>query len=193
MNKRYLYIFCIVGLFLVTLVAALLIDNVGKQPEDKHITTIASTDESLLEGETTNLSTGDSQTELTGETEKEPSFKIDFGVGERPALDTTTAPQKEQTTQSTSSTGKTQPTQGQNSEATQLPVDEENGMPNKLLTYEEFLALSNAQQQAYFYLFEDPLKYAQWLQKAQQEYEDGKTSITVTGPVDLSTLPAERK
>ena len=57
-----------------------------------------------------------------------------------------------------------------------------------LLSYEAFLALSNEEQEAYFFRFADPLDYAAWLKAAKKAYEDDLTSIIVTGPVDLETL-----
>lgn len=192
MNKRYLYIFCIVGLLLVASVAVMLIGSIGgwTTAMDKTVLVTVAQTEATAQN-TTQEQTVPGETQQNDGAEKTPDFEVAFGVGDGQRFDDKTQTQGEQKPLATTTPVTTKPTQGENTESTQTPVAGENGKPDKLLRYEEFLALSNAQQQAYFNLFEDPLEYAKWLQKAQQEYEDGKTSITVTGPVDISTLPAE--
>lgn len=191
MNKRYLYIFCTVGFLLVALVAAMLIGNAGGwiNTADKTLFVTDNTTEETKQNNAAQEPSVSGQTEQTVGTENDPDFEVEFGVGGRPAFGGETETAEQQKPSDTTAPVTTQPTQGQNKETTQPPVTGENGMPEKLLTYEEFLALSNEDQQAYFYLFADPVDYAQWLQQAQQEYEDRQISIIVTGPVDLETLP----
>lgn len=255
MNRKYLYIFCSVGLLLVALVVAMLLGSAGNGTSATGKTTvgIGDTTEQTVQGSVVQDQSSSEQRQPVGETEPMPSFDVELGVGgELVFEETTEAPDEQeptvtaptatiqpttdqntetteasqtpnsestQTTPSadgesdvgddgvsggetetpdeqeptvTAPTETTQPTTDQNTEptdATQPSDTESSGMPSELLTYEEFLALTPAEQQAYFFLFEDPLDYARWMQKAQQEYEDGQTSIIVTGPVDLSTLP----
>ena len=213
MNKRSVYHIYAVVILVVALVSVVLIGCMKVQQGNAPATTIGTQSESLTEqttssiwteNETSDISTGDTQTAQTPTTATEPSLNIETGVGEgKPNIET--KPVEEQPTQPTQgqSTQPTQPTQGQSdsttqptqsqstqtTQPTQQAVSGGNGKPDKLLTYEEFLKLSNEKQQEYFFLFEDPLDYAAWLQQAQKEYQDNQQSIVVTGPIDLSTLP----
>lgn len=195
MNKKFLIIFCTVGFLLVALAAALLIGSAGAwSPAPQLMTTTGTAGETGSSGYSTadGCKTDTGETQQTGqvdETGEEPSFQVEFGVGEAPTFDAASAATNGKTDQSTQPPESSRPTQVQNPDGTLDATGGENGMPDKLLTYKEFLALSNADQQAYFFLFADPLDYARWLRQAQQDYEDGKTSIVVTGPVDLETLP----
>lgn len=190
MNKNFLIIFCAVGFLLVALVAALLIGSAGgRSSAPQPVATTGTAGETGSSGHSTDdggeTDTGETQQiGQTNETGEAPSFQVEFGVGDEAAFATTAETRDDQANQSTS----TQPTQGRDTAGTLDAANGENGMPDKLLTYEEFLALSNEDQQAYFFLFADPLDYALWLRQAQQDYEEGKTSVVVTGPVDLDDI-----
>ncbi len=189
MNKKFLLIFCAVGLLLVTLPVLLLIRKTGISLDAQKgtITIAAGETKAFQDNQSTAQQTVSSQTGQTDEAGETPSFRVEFGVAEAPDFDDTAATDgnAEKSTQPSEST---QPTRDQSTDGTLDATDGEKGMPDKLLTYEEFLALSNADQQAYFFCFDDPLDYAQWLRRAQQDYEAGKAEIVVTGPVDFGDL-----
>lgn len=189
MNKKFLLIFCAVGLLLVTLPVLLLIRKAGISLDAQKGTNAIAAGETkaFQDDQSTAQQTVSSQTGQTDEAGETPSFQVEFGVGEAPDFDATAATDGK-TEKSTRPSENTQPTRDQSTDGTLDAADGENGMPDKLLTYEEFLALSNAEQQAYFFCFDDPLDYAQWLRQAQQDYEEGKAEIVVTGPVDFGDL-----
>ncbi len=187
MKKKYLYIFCIVGCLLVVLVAALLIgDNGGLSGAPAKTTSTTTgrmetfdqsngTDDQIPSDSTEHFGTVDTQT--SGE-----DFEAEFGAEDgKPTL---------QSPQPDTESAVTQATQPQATQPTSPPATEGTGMPDVLLTYEQFLQLSAAEQDAYFLQFVDPRDYSAWLRKAKEEYEDNQTSIIITGPIDLSTLPA---
>lgn len=58
----------------------------------------------------------------------------------------------------------------------------------KRLTYEEFLALSAKDQEAYFYQYEDPADYLIWLENAKAEYEATRSTIISGGDVNIGDL-----
>lgn len=189
MNKKILLIFCAVGLLLVTLPVLLLIRKAGISLDAQKGTNAIAAGETkaFQDNQSTAQQTVSNQTGQTDEAGETPSFQVEFGVGEAPDFDATAATDGK-TEKSTQPSESTQPTRDQSTNGTLGAADGENGMPDKLLTYEEFLALSNAEQQAYFFCFDDPLDYAQWLRQAQQDYEEGKAEIVVTGPVDFGDL-----
>ena len=193
MNKRYLYIFCTVGLLLLALVAVMLIESSGGWTSKVEITLSAATNQTkdTEQNNTTQEQSTLGQAEQIAGNEQKPTFDVEFGVGGRPQVNATTEAPEEQKPPVTTDPTTTQPTQEQNTEATQPPVTGESGMPDVLLTYEQFIQLSEDEQDAYFLQFADPRDYAAWLRKAKKEYEDNQTSIIITGPIDLSTLPVD--
>ncbi len=52
---------------------------------------------------------------------------------------------------------------------------------SKTLTYKEYLALSAAEQQAYFESFDSPEDYMAWRTQAKKAYEDEQNAIRVEG------------
>ena len=50
-----------------------------------------------------------------------------------------------------------------------------------LLSYTEYLALSPAEQQAYYETFEDYEAYFEWLNQAKEDYENNKDQIEIGG------------
>lgn len=191
MNKKTMILLSIIGVLIVAFLAALLIGRAGFSVDTKVGTTTEAAGEATGIGSTE--STADTvsagQAEQTGQTGNEPTFEVDFGVGSRVDFDLTEPTRTNPAIQNTQPPTSSRPDHEQNTEGLLDAEMGEDGLPDKLLTYEEFLSLSNEDQQAYFFCFEDPVQYAQWLRQAQQDYEDGKTSIIVTGPVDLETLP----
>lgn len=183
MNKKFVCNLFAVIILLVALIATMLIGCMKVQQGNEPTATTGSQSESLLgseflseEDETTELPTDNTQNEQPSTAETEPSLEIEVEANQgKPIVD--------QNTQTT------KPEHGENNGTTKPDLSGSNGKPNKLLTYEEFLSLSNEEQQAYFFLFADPLDYAAWLQQAQKEYQDSQQSIVITGPIDLSTLP----
>ena len=57
------------------------------------------------------------------------------------------------------------------------------------LTYEEFLALSDKDQEAYFYQYADPADYLAWLENAMAEYEATRSTIVAEGDVNIGGTP----
>lgn len=63
--------------------------------------------------------------------------------------------------------------------------DSEASEPVTLLTFEEYLALSSAEQQAYFESFPSIQEYIAWYNAAQKEYEDSQNKVEVSGDVNI--------
>lgn len=55
------------------------------------------------------------------------------------------------------------------------------------MNYQQYMALSGKEQQAFFdkYFSDNPLGFANWFRKIKQEYDDGRTEIEATGPIDI--------
>jgi hypothetical protein len=64
-----------------------------------------------------------------------------------------------------------------------------------MLTYEEYLALTPAQQQAYYETFEDYEAYFAWLNQAKEDYENSKDQIEIdgSGSLDLGDIIGGKK
>lgn len=64
-----------------------------------------------------------------------------------------------------------------------------------MLTYEEYLALTPAQQQAYYETFEDYEAYFAWLNQAKENYENSKDQIEIdgSGSLDLGDIIGSKK
>lgn len=56
------------------------------------------------------------------------------------------------------------------------------------LTYEEFLALSDKDQEAYFYQHADLSDYLAWLENAMAEYEATRSTIVAEGDVNIGDI-----
>lgn len=54
-----------------------------------------------------------------------------------------------------------------------------------VLTYEEYMALSPAEQQAYYESFPSLEDYIAWHNAALAEYEENQDTIVATGPIDI--------
>ena len=53
------------------------------------------------------------------------------------------------------------------------------------LSYEEYLAMTPAEQQAHYERFASLEAYIAWHNAALAEYEENQTSVEVTGPIDI--------
>lgn len=64
-----------------------------------------------------------------------------------------------------------------------------------LLSYEEYLALTPAEQQAYYETFADYEAYFAWLNKAKEDYENNKDQIEIggNGSLDLGDIIGGKK
>lgn len=76
-----------------------------------------------------------------------------------------------------------QPTEPSEPQQTNPP--QAGGSDPAALTYEEYLAMSPAQQQAHYELFPSFEAYVAWHNAALAEYEEHQSSIEVTGPIDI--------
>lgn len=54
-----------------------------------------------------------------------------------------------------------------------------------VLTYEEYMALSPAEQQAYYESFPTLEDYIAWYNAAYAEYEENQDAVIATGPIDI--------
>ncbi len=63
-------------------------------------------------------------------------------------------------------------------------------VPSGPISYEEYLAMSGAEQEAYFAQFSDPMEYFAWLNAAKAEYDAKNPSIDIgaDGNIDLGGL-----
>lgn len=83
-------------------------------------------------------------------------------------------------------TGATQPTTGGNTNTTQPTTPKD---PAKV-TYEDYEAMSGAEQAAFFATFTNPEDFFTWYNKAKEAYEATKDEIILDGttPIDLGGL-----
>lgn len=192
MNKKTLLLFSAVGFLLVALLVVLLIGGAGESSEGHNSVPNTGGVNATNENDGTAEQVLGTGTDAFGQT---PTFRVDFGVGsveewgeteETPnPLQSIKPSQNSQTSQSTN------PSKESESDTKPAATTQNGGMPDVLLTYEQFIQLSEDEQDAYFLQFADPRDYAAWLRKAKKEYEDNQTSIIITGPIDLSTLPVD--
>lgn len=184
MNKKIIIALCAAGLLMLALLAAMLIGRGGRSPKTAIATTTGADQETRSTGTQTEAATQQvAADESTG-------FTAVAGVGDKEDWGPTEIPGG--SSQNTEAAQNREPaSEVETSPAQQNGTAPDDGMPDVLLTYEKFIQLSPAEQDGYFLQFADPRDYAAWLRAAKQEYEDNQTSIIITGPIDLSTLPAD--
>ena len=192
MNKKTLLLFSAVGFLLVALLVALLIGGAGESSGGHNSVPNTGGENATNENDGTEEQTLGTETDAFGQT---PTFWVDFGVGSveewGETEETPNPSQSIKPSRSSLPSQSTNPSKEIESDTKPAATTQNGGMPDKLLTYEEFLALSEDAQEAYFDEFADPLDYKAWLNAAKKEYEDNQTSVIITGPIDLGTLPAD--
>ena len=184
MNKKIIIAFCAAGLVMLALLAAMLMGRGERAPQTAVPTTTGA--DQQIQSAAAQTEAAEQQTAADGST----GFTVAAGVGDKEDWGPTEIPggssqaTEEAPNRETASEVDTSP-------ARQDGTAPDDGMPDVLLTYEKFMQLSPAEQDAYFLQFADPRDYAAWLRAAKQEYENDQTSIIITGPIDLGTLPAD--
>lgn len=131
-------------------------------------------------GNENNTNEGSSSTEITTLPEQtEPD-----GVVTRPDMNTQTEP-----TDPSESVPETVPatTPETEPETTKPSTQPAPSKPTLSMNYQQYMALSGAAQQEFYdqYFSDNPLGFASWFQKIKQEYDDGRTEIEGTGPIDI--------
>lgn len=199
-KKKLLIIVACVGMLLVIAVAILL-NSRDNTPQP------VPGDSSSSYGETkVDIYTLDTLSTDPTETGTVPTISVITGVGDRP--DVGDKDDKGNTSQGTSQSGNSTPTQGNsssqgnntkpdnsgssstdnsgNSSTGNSNSSSDNGSSSDWrLSWEEFLALSGPEQDAYFDRFDSLKDYKEWLNAAKQEYEDDHTTVIATGPITL--------
>jgi len=107
----------------------------------------------------------------------EPTDETD-PIVEDPPEESTTAP-----TEPVETTPAVKPTDPPAPPATNPP--QSGGSDPASLSYEEYLAMTPAQQQAHYEQFPSLEAYIAWHNAALAEYEENQTSIEVTGGIDI--------
>ena len=72
-------------------------------------------------------------------------------------------------------------------DTTPTTPDEPPANPDLSISFQQYDAMDWEAQQKFYnkYFAENPLGFAEWYQRIKQEYDDGKTEIIATGPVDI--------
>lgn len=97
---------------------------------------------------------------------------------------------KTQSDSDTSVISQNTPSTSDDKNSTPTNLKEKNKEDDDLLTFEEYLSLTAAQQQEYYKSFESVDAFADWYRTAQQEYKENDDSISLggDGTVDLNEL-----
>lgn len=113
---------------------------------------------------------------LPGELAQETTEPVQEPDGEDPTAEPTAPDETDPTEPDETDPAEptTQPTQPQ--AGTQEPV---------VLSYEEYMALSPAEQQSYYETFPSLEDYIAWHNAALAEYEANQDTVVATGPVDI--------
>lgn len=132
-------------------------------------------------------------TEPTEETEPVETTEPTEATEPVETTEPTEATEPVEPTEPTETTEPTDPTDSTQPEETTPPEIQEPTEPSEpveLLTYEEYMALSPEEQQAYFLSFEDPADYMAWFNQAKAEYEANKDDIVIGGDgnVDIGDI-----
>ena len=129
--------------------------------------------------------TENGQTNNNGTTTVDPSApSFVAGVEE---WDDTAFHSTQPTTQSGQNGTQTQPTTQTTPTGSQGTTNQPTGDPTKpgSLTYAQYIALTTAQQQAYFQSFDSVDAFYDWLDAAEAAYEAGRDTVTGDGTLDL--------
>ena len=193
MNKKKLLICVAFTGILLVIAVAILLNSRDNTPQP------VPGDSSSPYGETkVDIYTLDTLSTDPTETGTVPTIAVITGVGDRP--DVGDKDDKGNASQGTSQSGDSTPTQGNSSSQGNETKPDNSGSSSTgnsnsssdngsssdwRLSWEEFLALSGPEQDAYFDRFDSPKDYKEWLNAAKQEYEDEHTTVIATGPITL--------
>ena len=195
MNKRNIIILIAAAVLLVGCVFALLIWRGSGAPADAADTTTAAADAVDASG----TAAGDGQTDGTGDTDATgetggstgETLAVSGGVGERDEGTGGTGSAGSSDSGSSTGSGSTGGSSGSSGESSGSgSAGSDNGATSTdgVLTYAEYIALSSAEQRAYYDSFATIEDFVAWFDAAKAEYNDDSDAIEITGPIDLEQL-----